>query len=66
MGNRRRPTIGALTELILATIIGVVAPLTTVCRPLLSSVCGTDIKREAPLLGFQNLGAPRIPGAHGG
>src|SRR3712207_1933361 len=51
---------GTLTELILTTVVCLVAPLVTVCLPLHSRVCGTEIKSGSSLLGFQNASGRRF------
>jgi hypothetical protein len=49
-----------LTELILTTVVCLVAPLVIVCLPLLSRVCGTEIESESSLFGFQNAPGRRF------
>jgi hypothetical protein len=54
----------ALTNVILTTIVGVIASLVTVCPPLWHMYCPIA-RREASRSGVHNSGVSRIPGARG-
>jgi hypothetical protein len=54
----------ALTNVILTTIVGVIASLVTVCPPLWHIYCPIA-RREASRSGAHNSGVSRIPGARG-
>jgi hypothetical protein len=55
---------GAFTELLRTTFVGVVASLVTLCLPLLSPRVRTKpARRETASLGFHSSGVSRLPGA---
>jgi hypothetical protein len=61
MGNRRGSAMDALAKLIHTAIVGLIAPLVSVCLPLLSRPCGK--KRIArSLLNVLGSGMSPIPG----
>jgi hypothetical protein len=54
---------GAFTELLRTTIVGVVAALTTVCLPLLSRVRANKAREETSWSNFPRSGISHFPGA---
>src|SRR4028118_68903 len=52
MSSRWRPATSTYTELTLTESVAAVAPLVTVCLPLLARVCGKKARRETPFLGL--------------
>jgi hypothetical protein len=57
---------GAFTEFLPTTIVGVLAPLVTVCLPLLSRVRAKKVRRETSWLNLVDSGMFHIPAADGG